>query len=217
MQMTARKFTGPDIFQEMKDEEYLYWASIPASESFAVGHQMSVEGYRAYGYTADGRELKQLLVALNAHDVRYLIIGGYAVFVHGQPRMTKDLDIFIESSPANALATFKALAAFGAPLKQFTVADFADGKTGASFGNPPICFDVLQKIDGVNFASAYANSMAFLIDGDLPTRYISADDLVTNKLASGRPQDLADVDAILNRRKASAKRDHSSALAPPGM
>ena len=64
MQMTARKFTGPDVFQEMKDEEYLYWASVSASESFAVGHQMSVEGYRTYGHTADGRELKTVALRL---------------------------------------------------------------------------------------------------------------------------------------------------------
>ncbi len=64
MQMTARKFTGPDVFQQMKDEEYLYWASVSDVESFAVGHQMSVEGYRAYGYTADGRELKTVALRL---------------------------------------------------------------------------------------------------------------------------------------------------------
>ena len=150
--------------------------------------------------------LRQLLSALNAHDVRYLIIGGYAVFVHGQPRMTKDLDIFIESSPTNALAIFKALAEFGAPLNEFTVADFANGKTGARFGNPPICFDVLQKIDGVDFSTAYANSISFLIDGDLPARYISADDFIANKIASGRPQDLADVDAVLKRRQSIARQ-----------
>ena len=63
-QITARKFTGPDVFQQMKDEEYLYWASVSAAESLAVGHQMSVEGYRAYGYTADGRELKTVAVRL---------------------------------------------------------------------------------------------------------------------------------------------------------
>lgn len=120
--------------------------------------------------------------------------------------MTKDLDIFIESSPANALATFRGLAEFGAPLSGFAVADFADGKTGARFGNPPFCFDILQKIDGVDFATAYANSVPFLIDGDLPSRYISADDFIANKLASGRPQDLADVDAVLTRRRALAKR-----------
>lgn len=146
--------------------------------------------------------LRQLLFALNAHDVRYLIIGGYAVFLHGQPRMTKDLDVFIESSPTNASAIFRALAAFGAPLSGFTVQDFADGKTGVRFGNPPICFDILQKIDGVDFATAYANSVPFMIDGDLPARYISADDFITNKLASGRPQDLADVEAVRNRRRA---------------
>ena len=137
--------------------------------------------------------LKQLLAALNAHKVRYVIIGGYAVFIHGQPRMTKDLDIFIESSPANALATFHAHAEFGAPLSDFTVADFADGKTGA-------------RIDGVDFATAYRNSVSFLVDGDLPSRFISADDFITNKLASGRPQDLADVDAVRQRRQALAKQ-----------
>jgi hypothetical protein len=64
MRMTARKFTGPDVFKQMKDEEYLYWASVSASESIAAGHQMSVEGYRAYGYTADGRELKTVALRL---------------------------------------------------------------------------------------------------------------------------------------------------------
>ena len=64
MQMTASKFIGPNVFQQMKDEEYLYWASVSASESFAVGHQMSVEGYRAYGYTADGRELKTVALRI---------------------------------------------------------------------------------------------------------------------------------------------------------
>ena len=150
--------------------------------------------------------LRQLLSALNAHNVRYLIIGGYAVFVHGQPRMTKDLDVFIESSPENAIAVFQALAAFGAPLSDFSVDDFADIKTGARFGNPPICFDILQKIDGIDFTTAYVNSIPFLIDGDLPARYISAEDFITNKLASGRPQGLADVDAIRNRRRALAER-----------
>ena len=150
--------------------------------------------------------LRQLLFALNAHDVRYLIIGGYAVFLHAQPRMTKDLDVFVESSPANATALFKALAEFGAPLGGFTIQDFADGKTGARFGNPPICFDILQKIAGIDFATAYANSVPFLIDGDLPARYISSDDFITNKLASGRLQDLADVEAVRDRRRAVKER-----------
>jgi hypothetical protein len=62
MEMIARKFESPNIFDEMKDEEYRYWHSLPPSERLAAGHQMSVEGYRAYGYTADGRQLKTVAV-----------------------------------------------------------------------------------------------------------------------------------------------------------
>ena len=151
--------------------------------------------------------LKQLLSAFNANRVKYVVIGGYAVFVHAQPRMTKDLDVFIESSPANALATYKGLAEFGAPLTKFTVEDFADGKTVGRFGVPPICFEVIQSISGVDFATVYKNSVPVVIDGEIRARYISAEDLITNKLASGRPQDLADVDAI---RQAQAVRNKES-------
>jgi predicted nucleotidyltransferase len=149
--------------------------------------------------------LKQLLSALNANSVKYVIIGGYAVFIHAQPRATKDLDVFIESSPANGLATYKALAEFGAPLDAFTVEDFSTPNVAATFGNPPICFDVLQRISGVEFCEVYANSIEVLIDNEIPARYISADDLVRNKLASGRPQDLADAAAVLQKQRAKEK------------
>ncbi len=147
--------------------------------------------------------LKQLLVALNANHAKYVIVGGYAVFVHAQPRMTKDMDVFIESSPENALAVFKALAEFGAPLAEFTVEDFATPNMAARFGNPPICFDILQQISGITFAEVYAHSEMLLIDGEISARYISANDLIQNKLASGRPQDLADVEAIRQARRAA--------------
>jgi hypothetical protein len=110
--------------------------------------------------------------------------------------MTKDLDVFIESSTENALATYKALAEFGAPLGDFTVQDFADGKTISRFGVPPICFEVIQQIDGVDFESVYADSVSVVIDGEVTARYISAEHLIANKLAAGRPQDLADVAAV---------------------
>jgi predicted nucleotidyltransferase len=151
------------------------------------------------------QNLKELLFALNKHRVKYVIIGGYAVFVHAQPRMTKDLDVFIESSPTNALAIYKALAEFGAPLAEFTIEDFQTPTVCARFGNPPYCFDVLQQIAGIDFATVYKNSEELLIDGDLPARYISATDLITNKLASGRPQDLADVAAVRQAQAAKGK------------
>jgi predicted nucleotidyltransferase len=147
------------------------------------------------------QNLRELLFAFNKHHVKYVIIGGYAVFVHAQPRMTKDLDVFIESSPTNALAIYTALAEFGAPLADFTVDDFQTPTVCARFGNPPYCFDVLQQIAGIDFNTVYANSKELLIDGDLSVRYISAADLITNKLASGRLQDLADVEAIRHRQR----------------
>ena len=152
------------------------------------------------------QNLKELLCAFNKHHVKYVVIGGYAVFVHAQPRATKDLDVFIKSSPENALATYKALADFGAPLADFTVEDFNTPNVCARFGNPPYCFDVLQNISGVTFDAVYANSNELVVDGEFPVRYISADDLITNKLASGRAQDLADVEAIRHRRRATAKK-----------
>ena len=154
--------------------------------------------------------LKQLLSVFNANHVKYVVIGGYAVFVHAQPRMTKDMDVFIESSAENAIATYKGLAEFGAPLARFTVDDFADGRTVGRFGVPPICFEIIQRIDGVDFASVYANSIPVVIDGEVPARYISAEDLITNKLAAGRPQDLADVEAIRQARAARSREPHES-------
>lgn len=151
------------------------------------------------------RDLKDLLFALNKHHVKYLVIGGYAVGVHAQPRVTKDLDVFIESSPDNARAVYKALAEFGAPLSEFTVEDFHNPNVFAQFGQPPYRVDILQQISGVDFATAYENSDELMVEGELPVRYISADDLITNKLASGRLQDLADVEAIRQARAAKER------------
>ena len=116
------------------------------------------------------------------------------------------MDVFIESSPENALATYRGLAQFGAQLANFSIEDFADGKTIGRFGVPPIGIEVIQRIDGIEFAEVYAYSVPVMIDGEVPACYISAEDLITNKLASGRPQDLADVDTIRHRQRAILKR-----------
>jgi len=151
------------------------------------------------------QNLKELLLALNKHRVKYVIVGGYAVFVHAQPRMTKDMDVFIESSPENAKSIYAALAEFGAALGDFTIEDFHTPTIIARFGVPPHCFDVLQRIDGIDFSTVYANSEELLVDDEMPVRYISAADLITNKLASGRLQDLADVEAIRQAQAAAHK------------
>ncbi|MGA7858436.1 MAG: DUF6036 family nucleotidyltransferase [Terracidiphilus sp.] len=141
------------------------------------------------------KDLKDLLRAFNANAVKYLIIGGHAFGVHAQPRATKDLDLFIRSDEENAEAVFKALAEFGAPLDNMSPADFADGTT-FQIGQPPDRIDIWQRIDGVPFDEAWENRIEGSIDNEVPASVISKDDLIRNKLASGREQDLLDVKVL---------------------
>ncbi len=137
-------------------------------------------------------DLKDLLRAFNNHGVKYLVVGGYAYGVYAEPRATKDLDIFISSDAGNSQAVFQALAQFGAPMDGLTTADFQDGST-FQIGLPPARIDLLQRIDGLSFDEAWRNRVQGLIDGDIPINVISRNDLIRNKLASGREQDMLDV------------------------
>src|SRR5277367_1385964 len=93
------------------------------------------------------QDFKELLSAFNAGQVKYLIVGGYAVSFHAQPRATKDLDLFIKADLANAKATHAALADFGAPLTDIAVADLADSRKFVRFGREPLAIDILPGID----------------------------------------------------------------------
>jgi hypothetical protein len=144
------------------------------------------------------QDFKELLSAFNEHRVKYLIIGGYAVAVHAQPRATKDLDIFIEPGRDNAKAVFAALADFGAPLTDLRPEDFTDPNIFFRMGTPPQMVEILSRISGVEFDDAWQHRIEAVIDepAGLKAFVISADDLILNKTAFGRPYDLADVDAI---------------------
>ena len=137
-------------------------------------------------------DLKELLRAFNDHAVKYLIVGGYAFGVHAEPRATKDLDIFIRSDEENSKAVFRALAQYGAPLGDLSVIDFMDGAT-FQIGQPAARIDILQQIDGIAFDAAWANRIEGLIEGEIRAAVISRDDLIRNKLATGREQDVLDV------------------------
>lgn len=149
------------------------------------------------------KEFKDLIRRLNANAVKYLLIGGHAFSVHAEPRTTKDLGIFIASDPENARAVFKALAEFGAPLQGMSSADFSDGTT-FQMGQPPDRIDILQRIDGLSFSDAWPNRVQGTIDGEVSTAVISRDDLIRNKLATGREQDLLDVKIL--RKVAALKK-----------
>ena len=144
------------------------------------------------------QDYKDLLSAFHAHGVRYLIVGGYAVIFHAQPRFTKDIDVFIKADLANAQAVYAALAEFGAPLQNIRPEDFADRSSFFRFGRDPRGFDILPDLPGVDFDAAWERRVEGVIDtkSGLKAFFISKDDLIAAKLASGRPQDLADVNAI---------------------
>jgi len=101
-----------------------------------------------------------------------MVVGGYAVGVHAQPRATKDIDIFIEMSQANAAAAYAALVAFGAPLREVSPEDFLKPDSVLRIGLPPVAADILQQIDGVTFAQAWERCEECLIDDEV-TRGIS--------------------------------------------
>lgn len=143
-------------------------------------------------------DFKELLSILNAHRVKYLVIGAHAVSIHAQPRATKDLDVWVSPSSKNARAVYTALAEFGAPLKGLTDADFAEPGPFFQMGRAPIAVDILTAIPGVDFNAAWRRRVEAVIDPDsgLKAFFISRDDLIAAKLASGRKRDLADVEEI---------------------
>jgi hypothetical protein len=143
-------------------------------------------------------DFKELLSALNAHHVKYLVVGAYAVSIHAQPRATKDLDIFVKADSENGKAIFAALADFGAPLQGLTPDDFARSGPFFRMGHEPVGVDILTELPGVEFDDAWSRRVEEGVDPDsgLKASFISRDDLLAAKRASGRRQDLADVEAI---------------------
>jgi hypothetical protein len=147
------------------------------------------------------KDHRDILLALNAQHAKYLIVGGFAMGTHAEPRATKDLDLWIKTDEANSLAVYHALVAYGAPMKGVTPEDFNEtAKTGFQIGLPPLRIDILHSIDGVNFDEAWDRRVETQTEDGIAVYVISREDLLTNKLTVGRLQDIADVDAI---RKAS--------------
>jgi predicted nucleotidyltransferase len=145
-------------------------------------------------------DFSDLLRLLGDNNVRYLVIGGYAVVQYSEPRYTKDLDLWISTDPVNAGAVFRALREFGAPLAGLTEADFAEEGYFFQMGVPPVRVDILMGIPGLDFEDAWTRRHEVNFDG-LRVMFISKADLITAKRASGRRQDLIDADLLSNERK----------------
>lgn len=163
------------------------------------------------------RDFKELLSELNAHRVKYLIVGGYAVSLHAEPRATKDLDVLIGRSEENSKAVFAALGKFGAPLEGLTPTDFAEPGAFFRMGAPPVMVDILSSIRGVDFDQAWQRRVEFAVDSDLNASFISREDLLAAKLAAGRPQDLADAVALGAELERPEQQESNEAEAGPSV
>ena len=140
-------------------------------------------------------DFSDLLRLLAEHQVKFLVVGGYAVSRYTEPRYTKDLDLWIEPTAENAERCFRALAAFGAPLVGLGPLDFTQQGYIYQMGVPPTRVDVLMSLQSLSFAEAYDRRVAIELDG-LTIPILSKADLIASKLAAGRPQDLLDVESL---------------------
>lgn len=127
--------------------------------------------------------------------MRYLVIGGYAVALHGYPRYTKDIDVWLEISPENAVKIVKALEQFGFGSLGLQANDFLVPDQIIQLGYPPHRIDLLATPAGINFENCYASRVQVVID-NITVNFIDLDNLKKNKKATGRLQDLADLENL---------------------
>ena len=143
---------------------------------------------------AENPHYKELLQLLNQFGVEYLIVGGFAVMKYGEPRYTKDLDVWVHNSAENSIRAVAALKQFGAPLEHdgINAETFTGKQVVYQIGVAPLRVDILTEITAVEFSDAWQRKVAGSFFG-VPVQFISLDDLVTNKRALGRDNDLTDL------------------------
>ncbi len=132
---------------------------------------------------------------LNTNKVDYMVVGGYALAFHGEPRTTGDMDIWIDCNPANAHKMVIVMKEFGMESLGFVPSDFSEPGIVNQIGRPPLRIDILNEIDGVQFKEAEKNKQYFS-SGKLAIPFIGKEEFVKNKIASGRKKDLQDAKRI---------------------
>jgi len=140
-------------------------------------------------------DFRDFLRLLNQHQVRYLVVGAYAVAAHGYPRNTGDIDIWIERSPENARKMVTVLADFGFGSQGLTSGDFATPRSEIQLGHPPNRVDLLTDVSGISFADCYEERIEKRLDG-ITVPFVGRECLRRAKLAAGRSQDRADLENL---------------------
>ena len=141
------------------------------------------------------QDFKEFIQSLNDNGVRYLVVGGYAVALHGYPRYTKDMDIWVEMTSENASRIVKALNQFGFGSLDLKVSDFTIPDQIVQLGYPPRRIDILTTLPGVEFSECYPSHTKVDIEG-VSVNFIDLENLKKNKKATGRYQDLADLENL---------------------
>jgi len=142
-------------------------------------------------------DFRDLLHALLDSGARFLVVGAHAMAVHGVPRATGDLDVWIEATPSNADRVWSALTAFGAPVEHLGISrgDLLRPDTVVQIGLPPRRLDILTSITGIDFSVAWPERVETLVEGR-PVPVLGRRALVQNKQAAGRRKDLSDLEAL---------------------
>lgn len=140
-------------------------------------------------------DYKEMLQCLAAEHVKFLLVGAYALAVHGYPRATMDIDVWVMPSLENGEAVLRAVRRFGAPLHGLSISDLRKDDTVFQIGVAPRRIDLITGASGLQFEETYARSMEITLEG-MHIRIPCVDDLIRNKRASGRTKDIADAEAL---------------------
>lgn len=210
-----RKAFRIQTFEEA-DSHILYWRTRPVVERVAAMVELTRRAFNVpdgrelridrsefriksrYMQLFTSRDLREFLEALNRAAVDYLLVGGYAVNVHGYSRSTGDVDVWVQPTEKNYSNLVKACNRLGLPMDAVSLTKFLDTDRYDvfSFGRPPSAIDLMTKVKGLDFDLAYDNSTVYEFD-ELPVRVISLRDLLKAKRATGRLRDLADVEQLV--------------------
>ena len=142
------------------------------------------------------KDFKELLELLNKHNVAFMIVGGYALAFHGSPRYTGDIDIYVRPTRDNAARIIDSLKDFGFGSLGLTAEDFSTPNKVTQLGVPPVRIDIITSISGVTWDEAVSNQCQGVY-GDTPVIFIGKKEFISNKEATGRKKDLADIEALI--------------------
>lgn len=149
-------------------------------------------------------DFQDFLRALWQHEVRYVLVGGYSVILHGYSRTTGDLDVWVEKSAVNYQRLVNAFSAFGMPMFDMSAHNFLSNPAMDvfTFGRQPVAIDIITQLKGLDFAEAFEAASEVEVDG-LPVRLIQYQHLIQAKKAAGRPRDENDIDNLSENKKGS--------------